>query len=555
MQRVLTIALIILVSFSPALSEAKNTNWNIDQLLDSCTKYLKAGRSDLLVLYNIKADSLANANNLLDFDIRYKIQNNYILAFQKSKRYDLKKLHIKRMMKLIQKELRKGSDKHILQQQSLTSLAGSFRYDGELDSTAYYLNKAIKIAREFQSPLYIASSLNNMGYFMQDYRGWDTAKIYFDKAIKILTISNDQDSMLYCSIRDNLANYHLFKGDTNKAIDLIETNLIYLNPDHRSSLKLMRWGQKLLGLYLLKRQLDMAQQLIPKLRLLYTYQNEEWHFDNQKILLDYELKIAKKLKYRELTDSLIQMQNAFLKDYMVFLNHRNQTTNDLIADYNQYAIDKELTSAKAAINSAENNNKRNTLIFFLSLFITLLVAIISIVSYKRKVKIKQRDNEITTKELKISSLEREKMQVELENKSKDFSNLLMQSNLQEDWSKYLIDKLQHIRKLNQSEKDAQIKALVIELKQKSSLYLKMHELQKGMEEANTQFYKLLMGKFPKLTKAEKETCGLIRMNLDAKEIALIRNINPSSVRKIKQRIKLKLELSSSTDLYSIIQNI
>ena len=205
--------------------------------------------------------------------------------------------------------------------------------------------------------------------------------------------------------------------------------------------------------------------------------------------------------------------------------------------------------------AAEKKVSRNRFFFLVTVLISIVIISLLVSNYRRRIRIKSRDNLLKVQELEIDELEKEKIRFELDHKSKDFSNLLMQNSLQGDWSKYLVERLQSIRKMKEAEGEEDLKALIMELRQKSGMYSKIYEVQQGMEEANSQFFSNLEKLYPNLTKAERETCGLIRMNMQAKEIALLRNISPASVRKLRQRIRQKMGLDATVDLYETIKSL
>ena len=438
---------------------------------------------------------------------------------------------------------------------SISSLAAVFNETEKLDSAKKYFEFAIQLAIENKDTLYTAGALNNMGMFLVNYRSWDESKKYFDRALETIQINTDGDSILYCSIRDNIADYYFFKGDTSRGIEIVEENMRFLRPSMHSYEKLIRWGQKLLNHYLTNHQPDPADSLISRLKVVLGFIEGEWKYKNTSKLLEYELDVAKMRKDKHSIQQLTEKQADFFQDYLAFLSERNTTVNQLVSEYKAYSINQELKASENAINEAKRKGRFNIMLFFASLIVSSLIISLIVTNYRRRIKIEHRDIELKAKELEIARLEKDKFQFELENKSKDFSNLLMQSTLREDWSKYLVERLQGIRKQNEEESKKELKDLVIELRQKAGMYEKIHELQKGMEEANTNFFKSIETKFPALTRAEKETCGLIRMNMQAKEIALIRNISPSSVRKLRQRIRSKIGLDPKDDLYAFIKNI
>ena len=527
----------------------------INQYLDSCTKYLNKGRADLVVQFNLKADVLAQKEEGLPYVLNYKIQNNYVWAFNEINQQELKNYHLKKLIQLVDAERESRKNAFGLYIIGLGKLSGLYNSLNQLDSAKKYYELAITVAEEYNDSLHIAGTKNNMGLFMVRYKGWEEARPYFNEALTWLTIQNDQDSVLYCSIRDNLADYYFYKGDSLIGLEIVENNLQFLSPNKKTVEKLMRWGRKVLPYYIAKGEIAKARGLVKNLEQILTLGKGKWKFENKKSLFESKVTIERVAGNKEGLDRILKEQTAFLEEYVIFLKENNLSINQLLSEYQAYTISEELKAVEEEIDQAKKENRRNVLFLLAALLISIIILFLIRTNYQRKIRIESGQRLLKAKELQIAQLEKEKIHSELESKSSDFSQLLMQSALQEDWSKYLIERLQEIKSSMDDEGKQQFNKLILELKQKGSMYEKLHDLQKGMEEANTHFFKSLESQFPALTKAEKDTCGLIRINMQSKEIALIRNISPSSVRKLRQRIRGKLGLELEEDLYAFIQGI
>ena len=64
-----------------------------------------------------------------------------------------------------------------------------------------------------------------------------------------------------------------------------------------------------------------------------------------------------------------------------------------------------------------------------------------------------------------------------------------------------------------------------------------------------------MDQYPSLTKAEREVCALLRINLSMKEVASIRNTTVESVKSIRYRLRKKMEIPKNTELEAHIQSL
>ncbi len=66
----------------------------------------------------------------------------------------------------------------------------------------------------------------------------------------------------------------------------------------------------------------------------------------------------------------------------------------------------------------------------------------------------------------------------------------------------------------------------------------------GLEKDNQKFQSDLKKLYPRLTNYDLRLCIYLKANLSTKEIALISNITPDSVKKAKHRLRRKLRLRS-----------
>ena len=74
-----------------------------------------------------------------------------------------------------------------------------------------------------------------------------------------------------------------------------------------------------------------------------------------------------------------------------------------------------------------------------------------------------------------------------------------------------------------------------------------------LDALSSSFYDKLNTQFEGLTKTEIRLCSLIKLELDSKQIASLQNINPSSVKKSRNRLRKKLNLSPGQDLDAFLR--
>ena len=70
----------------------------------------------------------------------------------------------------------------------------------------------------------------------------------------------------------------------------------------------------------------------------------------------------------------------------------------------------------------------------------------------------------------------------------------------------------------------------------------MDHLLLGLEQSNQRFQQQLKRRFPRLTAYDLRLCIYLKANLSTKEIAILLNITPDSVKKAKHRLRKKISL-------------
>ena len=83
----------------------------------------------------------------------------------------------------------------------------------------------------------------------------------------------------------------------------------------------------------------------------------------------------------------------------------------------------------------------------------------------------------------------------------------------------------------------------------------IYHFQQNVTKINFEFFEKLDNKYPALTKGERNLCGLLRLNLNNNEIAVLRGISPESIKVAKNRLRRKLKLPQRGNLHFFLKNI
>lgn len=229
--------------------------------------------------------------------------------------------------------------------------------------------------------------------------------------------------------------------------------------------------------------------------------------------------------------------------------------------YDTEVKNRQLSEQAKTIETLEQSQiiRRQRFILLSSLLGSLaLVAMFLYLRQQTKLKqiqaTKSLKEQILQKELALKEQQRKLLQTELENKNKDITTLALDISRKNDFSKMINQELEQLEKGLPKAYQSKVR----QLKMNTLGHLEINEdvanLQNNIEQANHQFYENL-DKIAKLSQSEKQICGLIRMNLSNKQIAIIRNTTTDSTKVFRYRIRKKIGLQPEDDVVSFLQNI
>jgi DNA-binding response OmpR family regulator len=154
---------------------------------------------------------------------------------------------------------------------------------------------------------------------------------------------------------------------------------------------------------------------------------------------------------------------------------------------------------------------------------------------------------IHKQEKQIIEQQTEVYQKELESKKHELVNSALQIVQLMDYTSEMVSKLKKFN-LNTDENIPEELSSTIAQFHPDSLKQRWCEFEKQFEEVHTDFYKNLITDFPDLSSHERKLCVYFRMDMENKDIAALTFSTYEAVRKAKQRLKVKLRLTSNDNL-------
>jgi len=234
---------------------------------------------------------------------------------------------------------------------------------------------------------------------------------------------------------------------------------------------------------------------------------------------------------------------------------------ELEVKYDTALKDKQLMEQAKAIELLEQEKViRQQKLWLAIIGLGSLLAISFQLFFKQKEKVKQINKdkaikeEIQRKVLALKEQEKNFLEKQLDNKNKDITTLTLDIIRKNDFSEKLKTQLTDFESTLPKKYQAKIRNISLFTQSHLAINDELAKLQINIEEINQEFYEKL-AEIAKFSQSEKQICGLIRLNLSNKEIALIRNTTTESTKVFRYRIRKKLGLNPEEDIVNFLKSL
>lgn len=213
---------------------------------------------------------------------------------------------------------------------------------------------------------------------------------------------------------------------------------------------------------------------------------------------------------------------------------------DSIVKANEARITQEkLKTQESKISLLNTKNRvKSQWIIFGSLAAILVMGLLYY-RYKQRVKYKDLQNKL--------------LNSEIEYKKKDLTNFAVNISNNQEWALSLAEKMEGLKNSTGRKRAKELEDLDNEIKNKIWVDKSADDFYTKIDALSSSFYHRLTTQFEGLTKTEIRLCSLIKLDLDTKQIAALQNINPSSVKMSRNRLRKKLNLSPQDDLNAFLR--
>jgi len=436
----------------------------------------------------------------------------------------------------------------------LGTIGSYYMSEGHLDSSIYVFKRAISIMSGQNRPLYHASAYNNLGLAFSATKELDSATQAFSAGVDLLDMNRKGHKSFYAVILENQADVEVLKHNYTHAQQLVEQGIPMLpaegakRPAHYSRLIAIKEKSGAFS--------SISSDVDSFFRLRHFLPNHVKHHYTQRVL-----EIQRRLEIGDQT----QLQKTILqyKDSMItYLKHQNDNIAKGLIEYKLSTLKQQTT-----INELERVETEQTLqierarikrfqllgVFIVVLFGTILYILVDRVK-KNRLQI-ELEKKMAALEVQNRKLVEHKLAEEIERKKNDILNLALDNTKKLEWNNELISRLKGLRRTDDKDIEKTLREIEIQMGQQLQADKQAELLKTNVDKVNQEFNDKLLLQFPSLTRLELELCGFLKLRLSGQEIASIRNVDPKSITKAKQRLKKKMNLQSGEDLYHFLHKI
>lgn len=429
-------------------------------------------------------------------------------------------------------------------------IAGLHTNLNEPDSALYWYRKSLAETKDLNAVSH-ASSLNNIGFFYSKTNQPDSAMAYYEDALTTLG-GIQPDTILYCSIRDNIAQEREKRKDYAFALEVYQFNDQIFTEKKRPN----RIVPNRIRLLRSKFHVD-GSDIAPEIERLAAYVKQNDNELKEQNILDF-LQFAKDYFLEiDQIDKAKHFDRLYIAEVTAIQKKNNEKADRIgqaFLNVQATRFTRDLEVYRLKEEKSRQAAQYNRLLALSIILISGLVIGLLVLFFQKRRRELENNRRLAVAELQAKELEAIAMQQELELKKRDLTNVVLQNTQLFDHDQTIISRLNDtIRQKGNMEKS--IHLLIADLNAKHQTGDRALVIQTNIDKINSAFYENLKSQFPGLTKSEIELCGYLRINLSNKDIALLKNVAYTSIKVSKTRLRKKLGISLEADIYQFIQGI
>lgn len=435
------------------------------------------------------------------------------------------------------------------------------------------LLKAIDLLNRMDEPIRLADALNQLGAVEFNLKNFEKSIEYNLEALKVYREQNDR--YFEAQALNDIGNTYFYLNDYVQALTFLknsaaisnELEIIALESTALNNLGKTYLAQNKLteAIKAFERGLELAEKSEDKKKIaesLNDYGAALANSNPQKALgyLNRSIELAKKsnsisslsMAYKNRAELYVKLKNneQALADFRLHATYKDSVLNiakqqqieELRSIYDTEKKEQQIALQQNEIKLLDQNAKVNRLqklLLAIGLLLSLLVFLLVYYGIRQKIK--------------LANAEKEALNAELGFKRKELTTHALHLAKKNELLESLKQKAVEIKKESQEKRNIQqlISAINFDLKDNNN----WEHFNKYFEEVHKDFGQKVMERYQHITPGEIRFMALLKMNLNSKEIANILNISTDGVKKARQRLRKKMNLSPEESLEAIIVSL
>lgn len=373
-------------------------------------------------------------------------------------------------------------------------LGSNLSESGDYEEAEDYLHKGLSLARKMKSPVVESLLLHSMGNHQTRLSNYNQAIKYLNAALVLAKKNNRVENIV--SIYYSIANARQKNGDYENALENVNQGI--------------------------------------------TVSNKINSIESYSILLKLRSEIYQKTKNKILAFEDYK-RHIILKDSFFNIEKANRI-EELKTIYETEKKEQQISQQETEINLLEEREKVSNLqklVLGGGLVLSLVAIGFGFYGFRQRTKKNQ--------------LEKEKVEAELAFKKKQLTTHALHLAKKNEVLEGLKQKAAELKKREGGGAAYQEMIKTINFDQQDDKA--WENFTQYFEAVHTDFAKQAMAKYPDISKNELRLMALMKMNLSSKEIANILNISSDGVKKARQRLRKKMDLSPDDSLETTVMAI
>lgn len=415
----------------------------------------------------------------------------------------------------------------------------------QYDSANTYNKKLLLYAERNSLSTEKGKAINNIGLGFMQLNDFDSAKLYFERAHKLFNQGNTEHEKLMASmVGGNLSQCYVVSENTELVKQLLTTEISESKESQEYSSWITVYAYlRMAILYDTLKNYNTAITYIDSAYQLLIIQ-EPMEGSNIVHLEIIEL-------YIDLLDKVNDSKSALIyaRKYMelyegLYGDKATKSLNLSKVSYQVSGIQRELKLKNTRVLKLEKEEQLSKLKIGLILAIGISVILIALIIILKM-------NSDHKKKKVIEEYSKQILEKSIESKNQMLTQTMLNLTRKKEFSQELLSRFKSL--------DGGGGALDGSIQMFITNEIKMDESLLGMDKYISQldkdFFTKLKLQFPQLSANDVKLCGLIRMDLSNKELAIIMNITVDSMKTRKTRMSRKMDLPPGTILFESLKKI